>query len=61
MQGNNLTNKIYASSYLIRDKALVPPLKNPQTKQPLPTTNKNFTAFIPGVERNFVAGINFIF
>ena len=61
VQGNNLTNKIYASSYLIRDKALVPPLKNPQTKQPLPTTNKNFTAFIPGVERNFVAGINFIF
>ncbi|QHN65607.1 TonB-dependent receptor [Bergeyella cardium] len=59
VQGNNLADKVYASSYLIRDIVPTPPLPVPPGA-PKPT-NENIASFIPGVGRNFVAGMNFTF
>lgn len=51
VHGSNITDKRYASSYLIRDVV---------TDPPPPTLNVNsVTTFIPGVGRNFTLGANF--
>lgn len=47
----NLTNKKYAASYLIRDKAAVPSMPG--------ATAASATNLIPGMGRNFIAGITF--
>lgn len=59
VQGNNLANKNYASSYLIRDIVNTPRMPLPPNA-PKPT-NEDAATFIPGVGTNFVAGVNFIF
>ncbi|MDO4880251.1 MAG: TonB-dependent receptor [Capnocytophaga sp.] len=59
VQGNNLTNKVYASSYLVRDIATAPQFTNPATGVRLPTTPENFTTFIPGLGTNIIGGLTF--
>lgn len=54
VEGRNLTDKIYASSYLVRDKINIP-----APMRALGATADNFTGFIPGVGRNFVVGFNY--
>ncbi|MDO4230058.1 MAG: TonB-dependent receptor, partial [Capnocytophaga sp.] len=56
IEGRNLSDKIYASSYLIRDKITVP-----SAMANLGATTESFTSFIPGVGRNFTIGINYTF
>ena len=51
VEGRNLTNIEYASSYLIRDVVINPP--------PAALTPKNVTTFIPGTGVNFSIGINY--
>ncbi len=53
IEGKNIFNKKYASSYLIRDVVANP-------KPPM-VMNKNVTTFIPGVGANFSAGIFYKF
>ncbi len=51
VDGRNLANKKYAASYLVRDKAAVPPMPG--------ATAESATNLIPGMGRNFVAGFTF--
>lgn len=53
IEGRNLADKKYATSYLVIDRAIVPPM---------PGADKNsVTNFIPGVGQNFVGGIYYNF
>lgn len=51
VEGKNITNKKYASSYLIRDVVINPP--------PPVLTPANVTTFIPGAGINFIIGLNY--
>ncbi len=53
VEGKNIGNKKYASSYLIRDVVIDPP---PPVLKPA-----NVTTFIPGTGINFTVGINYKF
>lgn len=53
VQGNNITNQKYASSYLIRDVVIDPP--------PPVLTPTEVTTFIPGSGANYVFGVNYNF
>ena len=53
VQGQNLFDKTYASSYLIRDVVADPP--------PQPLTPNEVTTFIPGSGRSFTGGITYFF
>lgn len=53
-EGRNLGNKVYASSYLVRDATTIPA---PMLK--LGATKESATNYIPGVGRNFTIGFNF--
>lgn len=53
VEGRNLADKKYAASYLVIDRAVVPPL---------PGADKNsVTNFVPGIGRNIVVGANYTF
>ncbi len=56
VEGRNLTDKVYASSYLIRDKIAIPA---PMAAQG--ATQESFTSFISGMGRNIIVGINYSF
>ena len=51
VEGKNITNEKYASSYLIRDVVIDPP--------PPVLTPANVTTFIPGAGINFIVGLNY--
>jgi len=51
VEGKNVTDEIYASSYLIRDVVIDPP--------PPVLTPANVTTFIPGAGINFSIGVNY--
>jgi len=53
VQGNNLADTVYASSYLVQDRMTPPPA------QFRGATTDDKTVFIPGVGRNFVGGLNY--
>ncbi|MCO5248419.1 MAG: TonB-dependent receptor [Chitinophagales bacterium] len=52
----NLSNKRYASSYLIRDATELPDLM-----QVVGATKESATNYIPGIGRNFVVGMSYTF
>lgn len=54
VEARNLSDKIYASSYLVRDATNIPP---PMQQQG--ATKENATNYIPGIGRNFMVGINY--
>ncbi|EGD34156.1 TonB-dependent receptor domain-containing protein [Capnocytophaga sp. oral taxon 338] len=54
LQGNNLADKVYASSYLIQAEVTPPPAR--LTPKPVPDDKTNF---IPGVGRNIIGGLSF--
>lgn len=56
VDARNLADKIYASSYLVRDKIVVPPPMKAQG-----ATIDSFTNYIPGMGRNIVVGFNYNF
>ena len=56
LQGNNLADKVYASSYIIQ--AEVTPPSPPVRLNPAPTTDDK-TIFIPGVGRNIIGGLSY--
>lgn len=53
LDARNLTDKVYASSYLIREKAIQPPMPGATINSP--------TSYIPGVGRNFTVGFTYTF
>ncbi len=53
VQGNNLADTVYASSYLVQDRMTPPPA------QFRGATTDDKTVFIPGVGRKFVGGLNY--
>lgn len=56
VEGRNLSDKIYASSYLIRDATNIPPQMQQQG-----ATKESATNYIPGIGRNFMIGIHYTF
>ena len=54
LQGNNLADKVYASSYLVQAEVTPPPAR----LNPAPTPDDK-TNFIPGVGRNIIGGLSY--
>ena len=54
VQGNNLADKVYASSYLVQAEVTAPPMRLNPVATPDDKTN-----FIPGVGRNIIGGLSF--
>ena len=54
LQGNNLADKVYASSYLVQAEVTAPPMRLNPAATPDDKTN-----FIPGVGRNIIGGLSF--
>nr|WP_314751338.1 TonB-dependent receptor [uncultured Capnocytophaga sp.] len=54
LQGNNLADKVYASSYIIQAEVTRPPAR----LNPAPTPDDK-TIFIPGVGRNIIGGLSY--
>ena len=54
LQGNNLADKVYASSYLVQAEVTPPPAQ----LNPAPTPDDK-TNFIPGVGRNIIGGLSY--
>lgn len=55
-EGRNLSDRVYASSYLVRDATMIPP---PMQQQG--ATKESATNYIPGIGRNFMVGIHYTF
>ena len=54
LQGNNLADKVYASSYLVQAEVTAPPMR----LTPAPKADDK-TNFIPGVGRNIIGGLSY--
>ena len=54
LQGNNLADKVYASSYLVQAEVTAPPMR----LTPAPKADVK-TNFIPGVGRNIIGGLSY--